>query len=76
MKINLESLKYLYKYLKENEKLEEVFDYKNVDFEDFKQYIINLILDNISYDFGVCVSDYVDFNNLIEKGEWKNDKSK
>ena len=67
MKINLESFKYLYEYLKENEKLDSVFEYDDVSFEDFKQYIINLILNNIEYDFGVCVSDYVDFNNLIEK---------
>lgn len=66
MKINLESFKYLYEYLKENEELESVFEDEDVSFEDFKQYIINIILDNISYDFGVYVSDYVDFNDLVE----------
>lgn len=67
MKINLNSLKYLYKYIKNND-LSYKIDIKNEDFKenDLKDYIIATIIDNIEYDFGVNFSDYVDLNNFIE----------
>lgn len=55
MKINLESLKYLEKYINEN----------NEEITDLKQYVINTIIENIEYDFGINFDDYVDINNFI-----------
>ena len=61
MKINLDSLKYLEEYLKENDLLEDITD--------FKQYIINTIIDNVEFDFGIDFYDYVDMNNFVEYDE-------
>lgn len=65
MKVNLKALKHLYEHLKQEEELERVFEDSNVTFEDFEQYIINVIRDNIEYDFGVDFEDYVDMNNFV-----------
>lgn len=61
MKINLESLIYLYNAIDKEDFKEYVSS-----FEDFKQYVINTIIDNLEYDLGIEFSDYVDMNNFIE----------
>jgi len=69
MKVNFETFKYLYEYLKKTKQLYKVMEdtkEEEITFEDLKQYIINTLIDNIEYDFGIEFSDYVDMNNLIE----------
>lgn len=67
MKINLNTLNYLYNYIKNND-LSYKIDVETDDFDenDLKDYIIATIIDNIEYDFGINFSDYVDLNNFIE----------
>ena len=67
MKINLNTLNYLYNYIKNND-LSYKIDVETEDFDenDLKDYIIATIIDNIEYDFGINFSDYVDLNNFIE----------
>ena len=70
MKIRLDSLKYIYEYLKNTKQLYKVMedtDEEDITYEDFIQYIINTIVDNIEYDFGINFYDYVDMNNFIEE---------
>jgi hypothetical protein len=61
MKLDLNALKYLYEYLKENGELDEDI----TDWSDFVGYIIGLIIDNVEYDYGVDFYDYVDKDNFI-----------
>ena len=68
MKINLESLKYLYDIEKENSK-EKMEENEIKSFEDFKNYILNTIIENIEYDFFIDFSDYVDMNNFVERSD-------
>jgi ribose 5-phosphate isomerase RpiB len=70
MKIRLDSLKYIYEYLKNTKQLYKVMedtDEEDITYEDFIQYVINTIVDNIEYDFGINFYDYVDMNNFIEE---------
>ena len=68
MKINLDSLKYLYDIEKENSK-EKMEENEIKSFEDFKDYILNTIIENIEYDFFIDFSDYVDMNNFVERSD-------
>ena len=61
MKLDLGALKYLYDYLSNNDKLQEEIS----DFNDFIDYVIGLIFDNIEYDYNINFSDYVDLNRFI-----------
>ena len=61
MKLDLEALKYLYNKLAIDGELEEDI----TDWSDFIGYIIDLIIDNVEYDYGVDFYDYVDKNNFI-----------
>lgn len=63
MKLDLDALEYLYDYLENNDKLDENI----TDWSDFVGYIIDLIIDNVEYDYGVNFSDYVDLNQFIEE---------
>ena len=64
MKINLESMIHLYNAIDKDDFKEYV-----ETFDDFKQYVINTIIDNLEYDLGISFSDYVDLNMFIESGE-------
>lgn len=67
-KLDLEALRYLYDYLKDKEELYKITeDYENITFQDFENYIIDSIIDNIEYDLGINFTDYVDLNNFIEE---------
>lgn len=67
MKINLNELKKLYKYIKNNN-LSYKINIKNEDFEenDLILYVFNTMIDNLEYDFGIDIYDYIDFDKLIE----------
>ena len=60
MKLDLDELKDLYDAIDDE-------DFKDMisDFEMFKQYAINELIDNLEYDLNVCFSDYVDLNRFI-----------
>lgn len=76
MKVNLETFKYLYEYLKKTKQLYKVVEdtkEEEITFNDLKQYVINTLIDNIEYDLGIEFNDYVDMNNFIEDGGKNND---
>ena len=60
MKLDLDELKDLFKYLKDSDELKET-----TDFYDFTEYIVGLIIDNVEYDYNIIFSDYVDLNRFI-----------
>ena len=63
--INLNALKYYYKAI-EKEELQN----NNINsFEDFKNYVIDLIINNLEYDFNLDFNDYVDINNFKKEVE-------
>lgn len=70
MKLNLDSLKYIYEYLKNTKQLDKVMedtDQSEITYGDFLQYVINVIVNNLEYDFGIDFYDYVDMNNFVEE---------
>lgn len=70
MKLNLDSLKYIYEYLKNTKQLDKVMedtDQSEITYGDFLQYVINVIVSNLEYDFGIDFYDYVDMNNFVEE---------
>lgn len=69
MKLNLNSLKYLYEYLKKAKQLYKVMedtDEDDITYEDFIEYIITTMISNVEYDLGINFYDYVDMNNFLE----------
>lgn len=70
MKLNLDSLKYIYEYLKNTQQLYRIMedtDEDEITYGDFIQYIINIIVSNVEYDLGIDFYDYVDMNNFVEE---------
>lgn len=60
MKINLNALRYFYKVIDK----EDLQEHNINNFQDFQDFVVEYIIDNLEYDFNINFEDYVDMNSF------------